>query len=142
MFQQSDWLTRFQDCRLSTTKKSFEPCQTSLCERVGRSGNETTCPPDCGVTGHLFFRKDCLIPLKDTPKSEGLQWVLDIDDQCFNLAVLARTKDNALTLRSDFMVSEKHSACSTRNIPHAVHVHYNGTYSLLCAEPSEWVRYL
>jgi len=30
---------------------------------------------------------------------------LDVSDQSFNLAILARTEENALTLRSDFMVS-------------------------------------
>ena len=36
---------------------------------------------------------------------EGPQWVLDHHDSVFNLSVLARTEDNAITLRSDFMVS-------------------------------------
>ena len=34
-------------------------------------------------------------------------WILDSDGRVFNLAVLGRTNDNALTLRSDFMVSRR-----------------------------------
>lgn len=44
------------------------------------------------------------MPPKATPKAGQLQWILDPSDSCFNLAILGRTKDNALTLRSDFMV--------------------------------------
>ena len=39
------------------------------------------------------------------PKLGELQWILDPKDQLFNLSILARTLDNAITLRSDFMVS-------------------------------------
>lgn len=40
------------------------------------------------------------------PKLGEPQWVLDTKDQLFNLSILARTLDNAITLRSDFMVRE------------------------------------
>lgn len=38
-----------------------------------------------------------------SPGSEGLRWILDPSDQSYNLAILGRTKENALTLRSDFL---------------------------------------
>ena len=44
-------------------------------------------------------------PTSYTPGAgDGLDWVLDPKDSCFNLSVLARTEENAMTLRSDFMV--------------------------------------
>ena len=36
--------------------------------------------------------------------SSQSNWILDVDSRSFNLAVLGRTNENALTLRSDFMV--------------------------------------
>ena len=52
------------------------------------------------------INRERLKPPSHVPKLEdSQQWVLDPKDQLFNLSILARTTDNAITLRSDFMVS-------------------------------------
>ena len=56
------------------------------------------------------------------PKPGELQWILDPKDQVFNLSILARTTDNAITLRSDFMVSMRIIMVHSVYIPHA-HTH-------------------
>lgn len=38
--------------------------------------------------------------------SGGLEWILDPMDHIFNLSILARTTENAMMLKSDFMVCE------------------------------------
>ena len=53
-----------------------------------------------------MLNRERLKPPSFMPKAaDSLKWVLDPKDQAFNLCILARTQDNAITLRSDFMVS-------------------------------------
>ena len=52
------------------------------------------------------YSRDKLRPESYVSEREArLLWILDPKDNCFNLCILARTEDNAATLRSDFMVS-------------------------------------
>ena len=57
--------------------------------------------------GEGTLTREKVRPPKYSPKAEDqLKWILDPKDSLFNLCILARTLDNAITLRSDFMVSE------------------------------------
>lgn len=61
------------------------------------------------VTSLCFlYSQDQLAPpkalLRQSVVGGGLQWILDASDNVLNLSLLARTEENVLTLRSDFMV--------------------------------------
>ena len=79
-------------------------------------------------------RKVRLLPPTGTRREPtDLQWNLYTNtDEYFNLALMARTLDNALTLRSDFMVSPCH-----------VTTHIVIPLSCdPCTEPPEWEFYV
>ena len=43
----------------------------------------------------------------DRSEGEGPQWKAEVEGDCIKLSILARTEENARTLRSDFMVSRE-----------------------------------
>lgn len=57
------------------------------------------------ITKGSIIREKLRPPSYSPKQTDPLKWVLDPKDQLFNLSILARTMDNAITLRSDFMVS-------------------------------------
>ncbi len=52
-------------------------------------------------------REELIPPKVLTSEKVRLRWILDSNDNIFNLCLLARTEDNVLILRSDFMVRKR-----------------------------------